>query len=31
VTGLIGAALIAVSLWWSVRHRRLHPHANPAG
>ena len=22
VTGLIGAALIAVSLWWSVRHKR---------
>jgi hypothetical protein len=25
VTGLIGAALIAVSLWWSIRHNRRHP------
>ncbi len=25
VTGLIGAVLIGVSLWWSVRHNRLHP------
>lgn len=25
VTGLIGATLIGLSLWWSVRHNRLHP------
>jgi hypothetical protein len=25
VTGLIGAALIGVSLWWSIRHNRRHP------
>ena len=25
ITGLIGAVLIGVSLWWSVRHNRLHP------
>ena len=25
VTGLIGAVLIGLSLWWSVRHRRRHP------
>lgn len=25
VTGLIGAILIGLALWWSVRHRRLHP------
>ena len=25
VTGLIGAVLIGVALWWSVRHNRLHP------
>ena len=25
ITGLIGAALIGVALWWSVRHNRLHP------
>ncbi|MFN4134901.1 MAG: DUF475 domain-containing protein [Novosphingobium sp.] len=25
VTGLIGAALIGLSLWWSVRHKRLFP------
>jgi uncharacterized protein len=27
VTGLIGAALIGVSLWWSVRHNKLNPEA----
>ena len=27
VTGLIGAVLIGLSLWWSVRHKRLHPEA----
>jgi hypothetical protein len=27
ITGLIGAALIGVSLWWSVRHNRRHPDA----
>ncbi|WP_298291103.1 DUF475 domain-containing protein [Novosphingobium sp.] len=27
ITGLIGAALIGISLWWSVRHKRLHPDA----
>jgi hypothetical protein len=26
VTGLIGAALIGISLWWSVRHNRRHQH-----
>lgn len=25
ITGLIGAILIGVSLWWSVRHNRLYP------
>ncbi len=25
VTGLIGAILIGASLWWSMRHNRLHP------
>ncbi|AKH41434.1 hypothetical protein FHS61_001922 [Altererythrobacter atlanticus] len=25
ITGLIGAVLIGVSLWWSVRHNRRHP------
>ena len=25
ITGLIGATLIGVSLWWSVRHNRRHP------
>ena len=25
ITGLIGAALIGVSLWWSIRHNRKHP------
>ena len=30
VTGLIGAALIAVSLWWSVRHKRRTPETSPA-
>jgi hypothetical protein len=27
VTGLIGAALIALSLWWSLRHKRQYPDA----
>ena len=27
LTGLVGAALIAVSLWWSVRHKRRHREA----
>lgn len=25
VTGLIGATLIGISLWWSIRHNRRHP------
>lgn len=25
VTGLIGAVLIGLSLWWSIRHKRRHP------
>jgi hypothetical protein len=25
ITGLIGAALIGISLWWSIRHNRRHP------
>ncbi len=25
ITGLIGATLIGFSLWWSVRHNKLHP------
>lgn len=25
ITGLIGAVLIGLSLWWSVRHKRRHP------
>jgi len=25
ITGLIGATLIGISLWWSVRHNRKHP------
>lgn len=25
ITGLIGAAMIGLSLWWSVRHKRRHP------
>lgn len=25
ITGLIGAALIGISLWWSVRHKRRNP------
>lgn len=25
ITGLIGAVLIGLSLWWSVRHKRLYP------
>lgn len=27
ITGLIGAILIGLSLWWSVRHNRRHPEA----
>ena len=27
ITGLIGAVLIGLSLWWSVRHKRRHPDA----
>ena len=27
VTGLIGAILIGLSLWWSVRFNRRHPEA----
>nr|WP_100866435.1 DUF475 domain-containing protein [Novosphingobium kunmingense] len=27
ITGLIGAVLIGLSLWWSVRHKRRHPEA----
>ena len=27
VTGLIGAVLIALSLWWSIRHKRKNPDA----
>ncbi|MDF8334063.1 DUF475 domain-containing protein [Novosphingobium cyanobacteriorum] len=27
ITGLIGAALIGLSLWWSVRHKRKYPDA----
>ena len=30
VTGVVGAALIAISLWWSVRHKRRHREASPA-
>jgi hypothetical protein len=26
ITGLIGAVLIGLSLWWSVRHKRRHAH-----
>ena len=25
ITGLIGATLIGISLWWSIRHNRQHP------
>jgi len=25
ITGLVGAALIGISLWWSIRHNRNHP------
>ena len=25
ITGLIGAVLIGLSLWWSIRHNKLHP------
>jgi hypothetical protein len=28
VTGLIGAVLIGLSLWWSIRWRRRHPYAD---
>jgi uncharacterized protein len=27
ITGLIGAALIGISLWWSIRHQRRNPEA----
>ncbi len=27
ITGLIGAALIGLSLWWSIRHNKKHPEA----
>jgi uncharacterized protein len=27
ITGLIGAVLIGLSLWWSVRHKKRHPDA----
>ncbi|HSG32940.1 MAG TPA: DUF475 domain-containing protein [Sphingomonadaceae bacterium] len=30
ITGLIGAVLIGLSLWWSIRHNRAAP-ANPGG
>jgi uncharacterized protein len=30
ITGLIGAILIGLSLWWSVRHQRAEKAANPA-
>ena len=30
ITGLIGATLIAISLWWSIRYNRRHPDAVPA-
>lgn len=26
ITGVIGAVLIGLSLWWSVRHNKRHPH-----
>lgn len=29
ITGLIGATLIGISLWWSVRHNRRHPNLKP--
>lgn len=29
ITGLIGAILIGLSFWWSVRHARAEPAANP--
>lgn len=25
ITGLVGAVLIGLSLWWSIRHNKLHP------
>jgi hypothetical protein len=25
ITGLIGAVLIGLSIWWSARHNRRHP------
>lgn len=31
VTGLIGAVLIGLSLWWSIRHKRRHPDTEIAG
>ncbi|WP_296678158.1 DUF475 domain-containing protein [Novosphingobium sp.] len=30
VTGLIGAVLIGLSLWWSIRHKRRHPDSGNA-
>ncbi|MFN7159935.1 MAG: DUF475 domain-containing protein, partial [Erythrobacter cryptus] len=30
ITGLIGAILIGLSFWWSVRHQRAEARANPA-
>jgi hypothetical protein len=30
ITGLIGAILIGVSFWWSVRHQKAERLANPA-
>jgi len=30
ITGVIGAVLIGLSLWWSVRFNRRHPEADPA-
>lgn len=30
ITGLIGAVLIGISFWWSIRYNRRHPDAAPA-
>ena len=30
ITGLIGAVLIGISFWWSIRYNRRHPDAVPA-